>query len=530
MLVPKDDDGMPVWVDREHPAAGEVRVTDFVEAVGEVGADPHADNLLFIGDSLDVLRVLSEVPEYRHHYRGKVKLVYIDPPFNTGQAFAHYDDWLEHATWLSFMRERLLLIQELLSPDGSVWVHLDAGESHRMRLLLDEVFGPSCFVAEVIWEKVYSPRMDAQQFSSSHDTILVYGASRDWVPNSFEVEPDLSQFRHVDSDGRRYRSDPLRKWGKNSDRADRPNLWYPLQAPSGEEVWPIKPDGTEGNWRWGRDTYLERQAELDWVDKGNGLQPYVRQYADASTRRPPETLWKHTEVGHNHEAAQIIKALGLGKFSTPKPERLLERVIHIGSDPGDIVLDSFAGSGTTAVVAHKMNRRWLTAELSARTVSTFTQPRLTAVVHGNDPGGITNAVGWTGGGGFRVVEVGPSMYTDTPFGVLLSDNATNGMFSRAVAGQLGYTFQPDAAPLCGARGRMRLAVLDGVVGEDEVQTVLAAIGDEEHVEIVGKAIRDGAADLLAKLSKGSKITKAPRDLLTRAAQRTRRRAERAASR
>ena len=141
LLVPKDETGKPIWVERDHPAASEVRLADFVGMVGEVPEDPYAANLLFTGDSLDDLRILCEVPEYRAIYRGKVKLVYIDPPFNTGQAFEHYDDWMEHSTWLSSMRVRLLLIRDLLAADGSVWVHLDDAEQHRMRCLMDEIFG-----------------------------------------------------------------------------------------------------------------------------------------------------------------------------------------------------------------------------------------------------------------------------------------------------------------------------------------------------------------------------------------------------
>ena len=154
LLVPKDDDGKPVWVSRDHPAAHEVRLTRGVAEVGEVTeGDPYSDNTVFVGDSLDALRVMCEVPEYAQRYRGKVKLVYIDPPFNTGQTFTHYDDWMEHATWLSFMRERLLLIRDLLAPDGSVWVHLDDAEAHRMRCLLDEIFGAQNFIARLVWEK-----------------------------------------------------------------------------------------------------------------------------------------------------------------------------------------------------------------------------------------------------------------------------------------------------------------------------------------------------------------------------------------
>ena len=178
LLVPKDETGKPVWVKRDHPAASEVRLTDVTGSVGEVPAEPLDANLLFTGDSLEVLRVLTEVPEYRSRYRGKVKLVYIDPPFNTGQAFEHYDDWMEHSTWLSFMRERLLLIRELLAPDGSVWVHLDDAEQHRMRLLMDEVFGPQNFIANVVWQKAYSPKNSARHLSVDQDNTRSSHATR----------------------------------------------------------------------------------------------------------------------------------------------------------------------------------------------------------------------------------------------------------------------------------------------------------------------------------------------------------------
>ena len=180
LLVPKDETGKPVWVERDHPAASEVRLADFTGVVGDVPEDPYAANLLFTGDSLDVLRILCEVPEYRAIYRGKVKLVYIDPPFNTGQAFEHYDDWMEHSTWLSFMRARLLLIRDLLAPDGSVGIHLDDAEVHRMRCLMDEVFGPGNFISTVIWQKIHARNNSAMHFSADHDFVLVYAREASW--------------------------------------------------------------------------------------------------------------------------------------------------------------------------------------------------------------------------------------------------------------------------------------------------------------------------------------------------------------
>lgn len=502
------------WVNRDDPRVAEVRLLRERDAVG-VTEPGRVGNLLVVGDAHEALLALIRVPEYAQELRGKVKLVYIDPPFNTGQAFAQYDDALEHSVWLTMMRDRLLLIRELLAPDGSVWVHLDDAEMAYCRVLMDEIFGRANFVSTIVWQKVYSPRMDARQFSSSHDYIMVYSRTSGWTPNSFVVEPDLTQFRHTDINGRRYRSDPLRKWGKNSARADRPNLWYPITAPNGIAVWPIRPDGTEGNWRWGSDTYEKRREELDWLDKGYGLQPYVRQYADMSTTRPPETLWASADVGHNHEAQEHLKTIfGTQKFATPKPERLLERVIHIATKPGDIVVDCFAGSGTTAAVAHKMGRRWVTVEKERSTVDLFTQPRLEKVVAGEDGGGVTAAVGWKKGGGFRVAEVGPSLYELQAGRAYLADWATNGRFAEAVAAQLGFRVDHDA-PFSGRKGRSRLAVIDGVIDGTVVRAVVSRLGDDERTVLVGKGATPDAADLLGSLSPGSRLRKAPRDLLTR---------------
>lgn len=530
LFVPKDDTGKPVWVERDHPAASEVRISDFTGEVGTVNPDnPYADNLLITGDSLDALRILTEVPEYRAQYRGKVKLIYIDPPFNTGQTFAHYDDWMEHSTWLSFMRDRLLLMKELVSADGSIWVHLDDAEVHRMRLLMDEVFGAHNFVATIAWEKTDSPRMDASRFSSAHDSLLVYAVSSQWIPNKRRNESSEEDFRFTEPDGRRYSRRELRKWGSNSLRTDRPRLWYPLTAPDGSEVWPRRPDGQEGCWRWQPEKVAQDAARIEWVQRDGGLEPYVKTYSDGERKPiPPKDLWSIREVGGNPHGRADIKALfpGITPFSTPKPETLLQEVGRIASNPGDIVLDVFAGSGTTAAVAHKMGRRWVTSEILPATVEQFTLPRLTKVVNGEDPGGITSSVGWTGGGGFRTLEVGPSMYVDTPLGVMLAEWATNGRFARAVAGQLGFEWQTKKhAPFCGVRGRMRLAVFDGAVGIEEATTVVSALGEKERVTIVAKAILPGVEEWVAENSRGSRVRKAPRDILTDRSRTRRRRQE-----
>ena len=522
LLVPKDTDGKPVWVERDHPAASEVRLADFTDVVGDVPEDPYAANLLFTGDSLDVLRILCEVPEYRSIYRGKVKLVYIDPPFNTGQAFEHYDDWMEHSTWLSFMRERLLLIRDLLAPDGSVWVHLDDAEQHRMRLLMDEVFGAANCRGSVIWRAADTGNYDAKTFSMDHNQVHVYSRHPEWRSNG--VERNAQQSSHYSNpDG-----DPRGPWFDGNPLGSpnpRENLKYDLVSPQGHTV-RHPPNG----WRWSRETLQAKMASGEVRFNEAGTRIIYRTYLREQKPLPPSTLWDDSDAtGSNRKAKNELKRLfGLTSkqvFSTPKPEALLRRILEVATNPGDIVFDCFAGSGSTAAVAQKMGRRWVTAEILSTTVEQFTQPRLTKVVKGEDPGGITKAVGWEGGGGFRTVTVGPSMYEDTPFGVLLAEWATNGRFARAVAGQLGFEWQPDAAPLCGVRGRMRLAVVDGAVGSEEIRQIVGALSEKERVTIVAKSVLPEAESLLAEVSPGSRIRKAPRDLLTSGAQRMRRRTE-----
>lgn len=522
LLVPKDTDGKPVWVERDHPAASEVRLADFTDVVGDVPEDPYAANLLFTGDSLDVLRILCEVPEYRSIYRGKVKLVYIDPPFNTGQAFEHYDDWMEHSTWLSFMRERLLLIRDLLAPDGSVWVHLDDAEQHRMRLLMDEVFGAANCRGSVIWRAADTGNYDAKTFSMDHNQVHVYSRHPEWRSNG--VERSAQQSSHYSNpDG-----DPRGPWFDGNPLGSpnpRENLKYDLVSPQGHTV-RHPPNG----WRWSRETLQAKMASGEVRFNEAGTRIIYRTYLREQKPLPPSTLWDDSDAtGSNRKAKNELKRLfGLTSkqvFSTPKPEALLRRILEVATNPGDIVFDCFAGSGSTAAVAQKMGRRWVTAEILSTTVEQFTQPRLTKVVKAEDPGGITKAVGWEGGGGFRTVTVGPSMYEDTPVGVLLAEWATNGRFARAVAGQLGFEWQPDAAPLCGVRGRMRLAVVDGAVGSEEIRQIVGALSEKERVTIVAKSVLPEAESLLAEVSPGSRIRKAPRDLLTSGAQRMRRRTE-----
>lgn len=507
------------WVEPGDPRVSEVRLLHDVDSVGEVGFGA-ADNLLVEGDALHALTALNRIPELASQFGGQVRLVYIDPPFNTGQAFANYDDNLEHSVWLSMLRDRLVQIKPLLAPDGSIWVHLDDAEVHRCRCVMDEILGAANFVATVVWEKDKGRRSDTH-ISSAHDYLLVYSPS----PNRWKGARNL--LPRSEEQDRRYRNpdnDPRGPWlqgdngtAKSGSDASR----WPITLPSGRVV---RPPGGRG-WAFGRATFQAALAagSIYFGRDGNGM-PIMKKYLSVVQQGVvPRSWWPADEAGHNQEAKRdhLRKMFpDEDPFATPKPERLLERIIHIATNPSDIVLDCFAGSGTTAAVAHKMGRRWVTVEREPDTVERFTRPRLAKVVAGEDPGGITSAVEWEGGGGFRHVKVGPSMLDlDPETGeVFLAEWATNGAFSEAVAAQLGFA-QVDEPPFCGLKGRTRLAVLDGVVGATEMEFLVASLGDRERAVVVGKAFTDDAESRLRQLSPGSRVRHAPHELLRKGGRR-----------
>jgi adenine-specific DNA-methyltransferase len=522
------DDISYEWVSPTDYRVSEVRLLRDAGTVGVTEADERraADNLVIQGDALHALTSLVSLPEFASEYAGKVKLVYIDPPFNTGGAFKQYDDNLEHSVWLTMMRDRLLQIRDVLSPDGTVWVHVDDVEVHRLRVVLDEVFGSDRFLANVIWEKTDSPRMDAEYFSARHDHILVYAKDRP-VINHLDAE-DPGHYKKVTEEGRRYYLNPLRaRGGQGSTREARPTLHFPMIAPDGSEVYPTLPDGGEGAWRWSRERVHRDAEHIEWVKGRNGWNPYYRIYEPEHRTRPPETIWPHTEVGSTRTSNREIKLLLDGKaFATPKPERLMKRIIHVGSNPGDIVLDCFAGSGTTAAVAHKMGRRWVAAEWSDGTLRDFLIPRLTRVADGNDPGGVTDALGWEGGGGFRILDLAPSMFEADEGMVFLAEWATDSALGEATAAQLRFEYEP-LSPFCGRKGRQRLAVLDGIATPEILDILVSSLGEGEKLVLCATAIAPDAREHLKTVSSGSRLRKIPASILAeyRVAYRVQRRRE-----
>lgn len=510
------EDGSYQWVPASDYRVSEVRLFNNAATVGETRSDSAraGDNLLIRGDALNALTSLAELPEFAREYVGKVRLAYLDPPFNTQQSFLHYDDALEHSVWLTMMRDRLLQIKKLLAANGSVWVHLDDSEMAYCKAMMDEVFGRENFIATVIWEKSDSPRMDAHNFSGRHDYILVYGRSDSFRVRRPGTTAVPAHYNKVDSEGLAYYTKPLRAMGgQGATRAARPTLYYPLTAPDGTQVWPKLTDGTDGAWRWSPEKTERDKHLIEWVQTKRGWSPYFRIY-HGEGGRPPETIWTHPDVGSNRTSKREIKTLFPKKqpFDTPKPERLLERVIELGSAPGDVVLDCFLGSGTTAAVAHKLGRQWVGIENSASTVADYSMPRLTKVVKGTDAGGVTKNVQWAGGGGFRVLDIAPTMFDEDTRVVVLADWAVNGKLAEATAAQLHFDFELDA-PFCARKGRTRLAVLDGLVNADVAQLLADQLAADERLVICGTAVDPEASRRLRELRPGSRVRKIPASIL-----------------
>ena len=362
--------------------------------------DPDAPNMIIEGDNLDALKAL--LP----YYAGQVKCIFIDPPYNTKSAFEHYDDNLEHSKWLSMMYPRLEFLRELLSEDGSIWVTLDDHEAHYFKVICDEVFGRRNFVATVCWESRYSRSNDAS-LSLSHNFLFVYAKNPDkWkaVRNKLPRSPaQAAQYKNPDNDPR----GPWRAIPFDAPQV-RANLEYPITTPTGR----IRKPPKGRHWSRTEEQWLQLvDAGLAYFGRSGDGAPSFKQFLSDAPEIVPNTWWEHEDAGHTDEAQKEGKALFAdGTFGTPKPERLMKRILQIASQPGDLVLDSFLGSGTTAAVAHKMDRRWIGIEMGEH-ARTHCQPRLTKVVDG-EQGGISEAVGWTGGGGFRFYKLGVPIFDE----------------------------------------------------------------------------------------------------------------------
>ncbi len=392
------------------------------------------DNKLIFGDNLLALKALEQ------EYAGKVKCVYIDPPYNTGSAFEYYDDGIEHSLWLSLIGERLKILWNLLHPtDGSLWVSIDDREMAYLKIILDEICGRQCFVASNVWQKRYS-RENREAIGDSHEYILVFAKSVSkfkQIRNPLSLgDKQLKLYKNPDGD-------PKGKWQSVSLTAQgyRPNQMYEIIAPSGKRHLP--PEGS--CWKIIEENYFKEFSEgkIYFGKDGTGV-PRRKNYLKDAKGLVPWTWWPHEDVGHSDEAKKEQHYLFEKEdaFDTPKPERLIKQVIHIATNPGDLVLDSFAGSGTTGAVAHKMGRRWIMVELGEH-CHTHIIPRLQKVIDGEDQGGISKAANWQGGGGFRYYSLAPSLLEKDKWGNWVVNKAYNpNMLAEAICKLEGFSYAP----------------------------------------------------------------------------------------
>ncbi|GAB7023791.1 site-specific DNA-methyltransferase [Salidesulfovibrio brasiliensis] len=390
------------WLTRDKDiAASSLAPYRLLEAVETYGDDPETQNMLIHGDNLDALKALLPF------YAGKIKCIYIDPPYNTQSAFEHYDDNLEHTEWLSMMYPRFELLRDLLSESGLIWVNLDDNEAHYTKIILDEIFGRKNFVANVIWQKRTSPDARAT-ISDAHDHILVYAKDFETIrANLNKIELDEAQrakYKNPDNDRRG-------PWVSTDFTAQgyRPNQMYKITTPGGTEYHP--PEGR--CWANLESVFNNLVANNKiWFGKKGNSRPRIKNFLSDAQGLTPWTWWGNQDVGHNQEAKkEINKLFGAGNaFDTPKPERLIKRILHVSTTPGDIVLDSFLGSGTTAAVAHKMDRNYIGIEMGEH-AETHCLPRLKKVIDG-EQGGISEALAWEGGGSFRYCQLGDPVFDD----------------------------------------------------------------------------------------------------------------------
>jgi len=419
------------WIGKDEQPVLEPRI--LIEDPAKSYGDPHSENMLIHGDNLLALKALEQ------KFAGKIKCVFIDPPYNTGSAFEHYDDGIEHSLWLSLMRDRLVILERLLRKDGSLWMTIDDNEAHYLKVLCDEIFGRACFVGNCVWQKRYARDSNAA-IGSAHDHILVYAKNFDAFRlsrNKLELdEKTKSAYKNPNND-------PKGDWQSISftGAGYRPNQMYCIEGPDGQRHYP--PEGR--HWATLESEYLKLRAEgRFWFGQDGSGVPRVIRYLSEVQGVVASTWWTHDEVGHNDEAKKEIHEL-FGKqnaFDTPKPERLIRRVINVASNPGDWVLDSFLGSGTTAAVAHKMGRKWIGIELGDH-CDTHCLPRLKKVCDGTDQGGISQAVEWKGGGGFKYYDLAPSLLKQDKHGnFIISEEYNADMLAAAMAKQEGFTYAP----------------------------------------------------------------------------------------
>lgn len=467
--------------------------------------DPNTQNMIIHGDNLLALKALES------KYAGQVKCIYIDPPYNTGSAFEHYDDNLEHSTWLSLMKPRLEILRNLLCDDGSIWISIDADESHYLKVLCDEIFGRKNFIDEVVWQRSYAPINLKKTLSRCHDIILVYAKenSKNFTLNKLPRSSEANnRYKNPDNDPRGvWTSGPLQVGPRVESRV------YEIVTPSGKKVLPPK----QYCWRFSKERFNElvNDNRVYFGENGDNVPRLKRFLSDVKDGIIAMTLWTREDIGDNQEIKKEVKAINSDSvFATPKQERLIERVLTLGSNEGDLVLDSFLGSGTTCAVAHKMNRRYIGIEMGDHAY-THCKVRLDKVIDGSDQGGISKSVNWKGGGAYKFYELAPTLINKDDFGeYVINKEYDADMLASAVALHEGFSYEPDNTIFWKqSKGNENsyLFVTTRHLTSSYIDSIESTMEDGEYLIIACKSFENGIDKLYSNIT----IKKIPQMLLSR---------------
>ncbi len=408
------------WIGKGEEPQLEPRI--LIEDPSKSFGDPKSENIIINGDNLLALRALEQ------NFTEKIKCIYIDPPYNTGSAFEHYDDGVEHSIWLSLMRDRLKILHKLLRNDGFIFIQIDNNEMAYLKVLMDEIFGRNNFINDIIWKRRGGAANPSNRLNNVTDYILWYSKSQTYTLNHiYSLDDDNTQqyikerFNNVDENGRNYMKSPLQSPNP------RPNLMYDYKG------YKIPKNGYS----------ISREMMEKWDKEGKLVFPDSKDkninrkiYLDEYRGQPVGNLWTDLKV---------INPMSLERlnFDGQKPEALLHRVLTLTTQENDWVLDSFLGSGSTAATAHKMNRKWVGVELGEQ-ANTHCLPRLKRIVKGEDVGGITKMLDWKGGGGFKFYNLAPSLIQKDKYGTEIINTEYNpNMLAAAMAKQEGFRYQPD---------------------------------------------------------------------------------------
>lgn len=491
------------WVGKESELKIEPRILIKNPTLSNTAQDENTENMIIHGDNLLALKALES------KYAGQVKCIYIDPPYNTGSAFSHYDDNLEHSIWLNLMRARIKALYNLLNNNGSMWISIDDDERDYLKVVCDEIFGRSNFVCSVIWQKKGTRSNDARWFSDTHDYVLVYAKDKiNWKPNLLP-RPEDSTKGYSNPD-----NDPRGVWASGPCHAKTPNEKdiYEITTPSGRKILP--PAGT--SWRFSKEKFevLIQENRIWFGEHGDNVPRYKRFLTEVQDGFVPTTLWLRDEVGDNQEAKKEVKNVdSKNVFATPKPERLIQQILTLGSNAGDLVLDSFLGSGSTAAVAHKMGRRYIGIEMGDHAY-THCKVRLDKVISGEDKGGITKSANWQGGGGYNFYELAPSLVVEDKFGNPIINKEYNAdMLAAAMALHEGFTYAPDDNYYWkqAKNENAYLFTTTAHITVEYLSSIESEMQDGEYLIIACRSYDSGAD----KVFKNIKVKKIPQVLLDR---------------